>query len=122
MSEIKTHYRTCNICEAMCGLEIKHQDQQIISIKGDKQDPFSHAHMCPKAQALQDFYEDEDRIKTPLKRTANGWQEISWLEAYTEIGDKVRTIQGQHGKNALAVYLGNPNAHNLGNDMFLKPF
>ena len=80
MSEIKTHYRTCNICEAMCGLEIKHQDQQIISIKGDKQDPFSHGHMCPKAQALQDFYEDEDRIKTPLKRTANGWQEISWQE------------------------------------------
>ena len=24
LNEIKTHYRTCNICEALCGIEIKH--------------------------------------------------------------------------------------------------
>ncbi|MFT7034890.1 MAG: putative molibdopterin-dependent oxidoreductase YjgC [Cyclobacteriaceae bacterium] len=35
------HYRTCNLCEAMCGLEIVHRDKEIISIKGDKDDPFS---------------------------------------------------------------------------------
>ncbi|GLX86621.1 dehydrogenase [Thalassotalea loyana] len=122
MSEVKTHLRTCNICEAMCGLEITYQDKQIIAIKGDKKDPFSHGHMCPKAQALQDFYEDKDRLKYPIKKTANGWQEISWQQAYKEIADKINTIQGQFGKNATAVYLGNPNAHNLGNAIFLKPF
>ncbi|MCH8531386.1 MAG: hypothetical protein LAT65_11095 [Saccharospirillum sp.] len=26
MSEVQTHYRTCNICEAMCGLEVPHYD------------------------------------------------------------------------------------------------
>jgi len=43
MTDIKTHYRTCNICEAMCGLEIRHRDQEILSIRGDKDDPFSKA-------------------------------------------------------------------------------
>ena len=55
MSEIQTHYRNCNICEAMCGLEIKYQDKEIQSIKGDQNDPFSKGYNCPKATALQDF-------------------------------------------------------------------
>jgi len=122
MSEIKTHYRNCNICEAMCGLEIKYKDKEIMSIKGDQQDPFSKGYNCPKATALEDFYTDKDRLKTPIKRTAMGWQDISWDEAFTEITEKLQGIQQQYGKNALAVYLGNPNAHSLGNALWLKPF
>jgi anaerobic selenocysteine-containing dehydrogenase len=122
MSEIKTHYRNCNICEAMCGLEISYQDKEILSIKGDQKDPFSKGYNCPKATALQDFYTDKDRLKTPIRRTANGWEDISWDEAFTEITEKIKGTQSKYGKNALAVYLGNPNAHNLGNAMFLKPF
>ena len=122
MSEVKTHYRNCNICEAMCGLEIKYKDKEIISIKGDQQDPFSKGYNCPKATALEDFYLDKDRLKTPIKRTATGWQDISWDQAFTEITEKLQSIQQQSGKNALAVYLGNPNAHSLGNAMWLKPF
>jgi anaerobic selenocysteine-containing dehydrogenase len=122
MSEINTHYRNCNICEAMCGLEITHQDKQILSIKGDKLDPFSQGYNCPKALALEDFYTDKDRLKTPIRRTATGWEDISWDEAFSEITEKFKGIQQQHGKNALAVYLGNPNAHSLGNALFLKPF
>lgn len=122
MNDIKTHYRNCNICEAMCGLEIKYQDKQILSIKGDQLDPFSKGYNCPKATALHDFYTDKDRLKTPIKRTATGWEELSWDEAFTEIAAQFKSIQHKHGKNALAVYLGNPNAHSLGNSLFLKPF
>jgi anaerobic selenocysteine-containing dehydrogenase len=122
MSETKTHYRTCNICEAMCGLEIKYQDQQILSIKGDKKDPFSQGHICPKAIALQDFYADKERLKTPIKRTKDGWEDISWEQAFTEIAMNFKAIQAKHGKDALGIYLGNPNAHNLGNAMFLPSF
>lgn len=122
VSEVQTHYRNCNICEAMCGVEIKYKEQEIISIKGDKNDPFSKGHMCPKALALEDFYKDKDRLKTPIKRTKEGWVDISWEDAFAEIGKKLSTLQNTYGKNALGVYLGNPNAHNLGNALFLKPF
>ena len=122
MSDIKTHYRNCNICEAMCGLEIKYQGKEIISIKGDQKDPFSKGYNCPKATALQDFYTDKDRLKTPIRRTATGWEDISWDEAFTEITEKFKSIQAEYGKNALAIYLGNPNAHSLGNAMLLKSF
>lgn len=122
MSEIKTHYRTCNICEAMCGLEIKYQGKEILSIKGDKDDPLSRGHICPKAVALQDFYDDPDRLKRPLKKTKEGWKEISWEEALDEAATKLKAVQGKYGKDAVGVFLGNPNAHKVGNFLFLSLF
>lgn len=122
MSDIRTHHRTCNICEAMCGLEIQHRNGEILSIKGDKDDPFSRGHICPKAVALQDFYNDGDRLKTPLRKTADGWTSISWESAYAEIATRFRGLQEAHGKDAVGVYLGNPNAHNFGNAIMLPRF
>ena len=122
MTEESTHYRTCNICEAMCGLEIQHEGTQILSIKGDVNDPFSQGHICPKAVALQDFYHDPDRLKTPVRRTNSGWKSISWDEAFDEVIRHFSEIQNAFGKDALGLYLGNPNAHNFGNALFLKPF
>ncbi len=118
------HYRTCNLCEAMCGLEIKTENGVITTIAGYKNDPFSRGHICPKAVALKDIYEDPNRLKTPVKRTENGWQPISWDEAYSEIISKLKDIQARHGANAVGVYQGNPSIHNLGttlnNSAFFK--
>lgn len=122
MPEVQTHFRTCNICEALCGLEIAHQDGAVLSIKPDKLDPFSHGHICPKAVALQDFHTDPDRLRTPLRKTDSGWREIGWDEAFAEIGQRMRAIQQQHGADSVGVYLGNPNAHNLGSAVFLPQF
>jgi len=121
-TETQTHFRTCNICEAMCGIEISHRDGAVLSIKPDKQDPFSHGHICPKAVALQDFHADPDRLTTPLRKADGGWQEISWDEAFAQIGERMRAIQQQHGADSVGVYLGNPNAHNLGSALFLPKF
>ncbi len=122
MDNIKIHYRTCNLCEAMCGLEIKHSKTEIISIKGDRNDVFSRGHICPKAVALQDLYHDKDRLKTPLKKTSNGWEKISWEEAFDEVADKLKFIQEKYGNNAVGTYRGNPNVHNLGMMLFGTPF
>ena len=63
---IQTHKRTCSLCEATCGIEVRHEDGQILSIKGDKDDPFSKGYICPKATALQDLHEDPDRLRLPM--------------------------------------------------------
>ena len=109
MSEF--HYRTCNLCEAVCGIEIEHADGEILSIKGDKDDPFSRGHICPKAFALKDIYEDKNRLKVPMKRFGNDFREISWDEAFDEIADKIKEIQTKYGRNVVAVYQGNPSVH-----------
>jgi anaerobic selenocysteine-containing dehydrogenase len=117
-SAAKKHYRACNLCEAICGLVIEHKDGEILSIKGDPDDPLSKGHICPKAVALQDIYHDPKRLKKPVKRTAEGWQEISWQQAYTEAGKNIKKIKQKYGKDAIATYQGNPSVHNYGTLLF----
>ena len=102
----------------MCGIEVATQGKRILSIKGDKNNPFSEGHVCPKASALKDLYDDPDRLKRPVKKVGDGWQEIQWSEAFDLVAEKLHHIQTQHGKDAVGVYLGNPNAHNMGAILF----
>lgn len=108
----KTHYRTCNLCEAMCGLAIEHDGKEVISIKGDVDDELSQGHICPKALALKDIYEDPNRLKKPVKRTDKGWIEISWADAIQEVANALADARKKHGSDAVGVYSGNPNVHN----------
>ena len=112
------HYSTCTLCEAMCGIEVTTHERQIVSIAGDKKNPFSEGHVCPKAIVLKDLYDDPDRIKKPLKKTKQGWQEISWESALDEVSNKLFAIQQEHGVESVGTYLGNPNAHNMGSILF----
>jgi anaerobic selenocysteine-containing dehydrogenase len=102
----------------MCGIEVTTQGREILSIAGDKQNPFSEGHVCPKAIVLKDLYDDPDRIKTPLEKTSDGWQEISWDDALDKVANRLFETQQKHGRESVATYLGNPNAHNMGAILF----
>ncbi|MBZ4418847.1 molybdopterin-dependent oxidoreductase [Myxococcus sp. RHSTA-1-4] len=117
-AESRVHFRTCNLCEAMCGLRIELQGHRITSIRGDEEDPFSRGHICPKALALQDLHEDPDRLRHPMRRTASGWEQVSWDDALDEAARRLHAAQREHGRDSVAVYLGNPNVHNVGALMF----
>ena len=118
----------CNLCEAICGLELTIEDRpegpKVTSIRGNQADPLSRGHICPKGVALADVYEDPDRLLRPVKRVSTGsttdgvpdeeWVEISWDEALDLTADGIAAAINAHGRNALGVYLGNPNVHSLG--------
>ncbi len=116
-----THFRTCNLCEAMCGLELTVEDNRVTSIRGDKDDPFSRGHICPKALALKDIQEDPDRLRVPLRRTKSGWEPLAWDDALDLAAAKILQIQKSHGRDAMAAYLGNPNVHNYGSLLYGPP-
>ncbi len=119
---IQTHYRACNLCEAICGLTITHRAGEIVSIAGDMADPFSRGHICPKAVALKDIYEDPNRLRRPMKRVGADWQEISWEQALDEVADRLRQIREVYGANAIGVYAGNPTVHNSGSFLAMPGF
>ncbi|MEP3919421.1 molybdopterin-dependent oxidoreductase [Ascidiaceihabitans sp.] len=116
---MQRHYRTCNICEAMCGLVIEHEGDQVLSIKPHKEDPLSRGHICPKAVALQDFRTDPDRVTTPLRKRGHEWEPVDWDEAIDYAAHGIRAVQDVHGKDGFGAYLGNPNAHKFANLMTL---
>src|SRR5215471_11286043 len=105
---------TCPLCEATCGILVEVEETKIHGIRGDSEDPFSRGYICPKAAALVDLHDDPDRVRAPLVRDAGGFREASWDEALTRAGDGLAKVRKEHGRDAVAVYYGNPTAHNLG--------
>ena len=113
MTDRRTVHRVCPFCEATCGLSIEVEDKSIVSVRGDKEDPFSRGYICPKAYGVKELYEDPDRLKHPMRRTADGWKEITWDEAYAEIASRLIEIREKHGPNSIGIYAGNPLVHEL---------
>src|SRR3954452_3635318 len=108
-----THHRTCPFCEATCGLEVETEGREVVSVRGDADDVFSRGFICPKAYGVKQLHEDPDRLTTPLVRRDGELVEAGWDEAFEEIDRRLSPVLAAHGKNSVAVYLGNPNAHNL---------
>jgi len=109
----RTEYRTCHLCEATCGLELHLDGRAITLVRGDRDDVFSHGFLCPKGTALKQLESDPDRIRTPLIRRGDTFEAATWDEAFEAIDAGLTPIRERYGPDALAVYLGNPNAHNL---------
>jgi anaerobic selenocysteine-containing dehydrogenase len=97
-----------------CGLAVAVADDAIASVRGDKDDPFSRGYICPKAYGLKELYHDPDRLRQPVRRTASGWEEITWDEAYEEVASRLIAVREKYGNDAIGMYTGNPVVHDLG--------
>ena len=114
-------YRTCPLCEATCGLEIRVADGAVSSIRGDAEDVFSGGFLCPKGATLKHLHEDPDRLKTPMIRGEGGFREATWEEAFAEVERGLPPIVDESGRNAVGVYLGNANVHNMAGTFYMRP-
>ncbi|HJZ86220.1 MAG TPA: molybdopterin-dependent oxidoreductase [Polyangia bacterium] len=118
----RKHFRTCNLCEAMCGLVLTVEEGRITDVRGDPEDVFSRGHICPKGPALREVYEDPDRLRQPVRRTPRGWEPVSWEEALSEAATRLGEIRARHGRDAIGVYVGNPVVHNHGAALVYQGF
>jgi anaerobic selenocysteine-containing dehydrogenase len=114
----------------MCGIEVEHDGQQILAIRGDKNDVLSQGNICPKATGLQDIHTDQDRLRKPLKRVRKDratkspddeWVEIGWDEAFDLVARQLAGIQREFGPDAVGSYCGRSTAHNVGALLAVDP-
>ena len=87
---------------------------EVVSVRGDDDDVFSHGFLCPKSQGLKQLHDDPDRLTTPLVRRDGELVEASWEEAFAAVDAGSPAVLAEGGRDAVAVYLGNPSAHSLG--------
>jgi anaerobic selenocysteine-containing dehydrogenase len=112
-SATATAYATCPLCEATCGLAIETDGFEVGRVRGDPADVFSHGFICPKGGSLKALHEDPDRLRGPLVRRDGRLEEATWDEAFAEIDRRLPPLLERHGRDAVAVYLGNPTVHSL---------
>lgn len=119
---VETVYRSCPTCEASCGLalEVDRATRQVLSIKGDDRDQRSRGYVCAKSQAFHYVHEDPQRLRRPVKKVAGGWQEVGWEEALNDVAARLGAIRNEHGKDAIAMYYGNPNGHNFHSQIYTQ--
>ncbi|WP_435769285.1 molybdopterin-dependent oxidoreductase [Nocardioides sp. SYSU DS0651] len=104
----------CNLCEAICGLVLTIEDGRVTGARGNPADPLSRGHVCPKGVAIGDVHADPDRLRRPVRRVGDSWEEMGWDEALDLVADRIAATINEHGDDALATYLGNPSVHSLG--------
>jgi anaerobic selenocysteine-containing dehydrogenase len=120
MSDTVTRLRVCPLCEATCGLSLEMDGDRVARVSGDDEDVFSGGYLCPKGVALADLHADPDRLRAPLVRQADGSHaEVSWDEAFAEVDRRLAEVIAAHGREAVGVYVGNPNVHNLAGQLAL---
>jgi anaerobic selenocysteine-containing dehydrogenase len=126
MSADRIALRTCPLCEATCGLEITVRarpdgGEEVVRIRGDREDVFSRGFICPKGSTLDQLHDDPDRIRRPLVRDDAGQLvEASWERAWSAVDRGLREVTDRHGRDTIALYFGNPVAHNLGPMLYLR--
>ncbi|MBB3046980.1 anaerobic selenocysteine-containing dehydrogenase [Litorivivens lipolytica] len=106
MSETKTTF--CRICENQCGLVVTVDNNQITHVEPDTEHVASKGFACIKGLSIEKMRTTPDRLTTPLKKTATGFEPISWKQALSEIGEKIRQLRGDHGDESVGAYFGNP--------------
>ena len=91
MAVVEKKLGVCNLCEAICGLELTLEGGRVTGIRGNPDDPLSRGHVCPKGTALADIHADPDRLRRPVRRVGEGpdahWEETSWDTALDLVAD-----------------------------------
>ncbi|MFK5954539.1 MAG: molybdopterin-dependent oxidoreductase [Desulfobacterium sp.] len=109
MSEWKK--TSCALCPQNCGLEMEIENNRILKVKGDKDNPRSQGYICVKGSNISWTQHHADRLSKPLKKTENGFEEISWETAISEISDKLKNILEEHGPRSLVHMGGGQGCH-----------
>ncbi|WP_394938717.1 molybdopterin-dependent oxidoreductase [uncultured Ilumatobacter sp.] len=105
---------TCFNCEAACGLlaYFDNETGEIAKIEGNPEHPASRGRNCAKGPATINQIYDNERIMFPLKQTgergSGEWERISWDQALTEIGGRIRTAFEEDRHNEVMYHVGRP--------------
>ncbi len=100
--EYRNVLTTCVYCGSGCGLNIQVLDGEIVGILPDKEHPISRGSLCIKGWNAASFVTHPDRLKAPLIRRGDGFQEATWDEALTLVAEKLAAIRDQSGPDSIA--------------------
>lgn len=109
---IQVKKTVCCICNPLthCGIDAYVKDGVVVKVEGSQDNPHSEGTLCPKGAASRQFIYHPDRILTPMLRKrgkgVNGFESISWDQAFEVIADKLLKIRDESGPESVVFFTG----------------
>ena len=117
----ETKFTFCRICEASCGLEVDVESDRITAIRPDKKHVATSGYACIKGLHQHEMYDSPDRLAHPMKRTGDRWEQVSWEQALSEIGAKVKALRARD-PDSIAMYVGTAAGFSVLHPIFAQGF
>jgi len=110
---------TCVYCGAGCGLYLQVLDGEIVGVLPAKEHPISQGRLCVKGWNAASFVYHPDRLKTPLIRRGDRFEEATWDEALTLVADRLMAFRDQSGPDSIG-FLASAKCTNEDNYLLQK--
>ncbi|HVN58733.1 MAG TPA: molybdopterin-dependent oxidoreductase [Bacteroidales bacterium] len=99
----------CEVCFWKCaGWVYKKSNGKIWKIIGNDQDQHCNGRLCPRGTGGVGMYNDNERLRTPLLRTAERgkqiFREATWDEAFDYIAGRMKEISVKYGPSSMALF------------------
>lgn len=94
-----------NCHPTFCGMTVEVENNRLVSVKGDKENPDSEGFLCGRGLASREIMDNPKRLLQPMmrdKRGSDAWYEVSWDAAMDRIVGAMQEI----GREGVAVWPG----------------
>jgi anaerobic selenocysteine-containing dehydrogenase len=109
---VTEHSTYCRLCGAICGLVATVEDDRVVRVRGDGEDPISKGYACPKGRALGVLHHHPDRLDAPEVRGEDGARHhASWGECLDDLTAALEAIRDEHGRDSIAIYMATASSH-----------
>ena len=92
---------TCVYCGCGCGLYLQVLDGEIVGVLPAKEHPISQGRLCIKGWNATSFIYHPDRLKSPLIRRGDGFDEATWEEALALVAERLRATRDESGPDSI---------------------
>lgn len=103
----KSFTSTCCYCGVGCGVKVRVEGNNTVSVEGDKEHPVNKGMLCSKGMNLQYTVNDKsDRLLHPQMRYNKNMplQRVSWDAALTRTAAVFSTLIEKYGPDSVAFY------------------
>ena len=121
MPQSQTKHTFCRICEASCGLVAQVEDDKVVSLAPDKAHHGTLGFSCMKGLHQHKMYDSPDRLQHPLKRVGDSFVQITWEQAISEIGSKVKALRSV-SPHSIGMYVGTAAGFSILHPIFAEGF
>ena len=100
--EYRNVLTTCVYCGCGCTLNVQLLDGEIVGVLPAKEHPISLGRLCIKGWNATSFVDHPDRLKAPLVRQGDDFEQVTWDEALGLVADKLAATYQESGPDSLS--------------------